>query len=815
MKKFVVAILLLLTCTALHSQEITQTIRGSVTDIESNYPLSGARVKIVLSAEKTIGAICDESGNFVLANVPIGKHILQASSTGYESKDVTVIVTSGKESVVTILLLETGVVGTEVVVEVQKQGEANNDMSTVSAQSFSVEETNRYAGSRGDPARMMSNYAGAQGTDDSRNDIVIRGNSPLGIIYRIEGVSIPNPNHFAISGSTGGPVSILNNKILDNSDFFMSAFPAEYGNSTSGVFDLRLRRGNNSTHEFSGQFGFLGTEVLFEGPFSSNYKGSYLIMGRYSTLTLIDKAGIKYGTDAVPLYGDGAFKFDFPLKDGSNLSFWGVGGSSSIDILISDQEEPAQDAYGEQDRDQYFRTKMFSSGLTLKKSINEDCFLKTTLAYSYQNQNSQHEYILRHLGPDSTWIYDAEPFTMMGYSYNISTVSAYLSINQKIGLKHVIKYGFNTDASFFAMNDSIRYNIADSSSSFYYRWDYNEKTPGVLAQAFIQWKYKITEKLTLNAGIHSQYFSFSNSISPVEPRLGLKYDINDKQTLAIASGLHSQTHPLYLYTYHQYDSLGNKVLHNKNMDMLKSIHSVISYSIRMKGSLQIKTEAYYQYLYNVPVEIQPSAFSLLNQGSGFARFFPDTLENTGTGYNYGIEFTVQKFFNKSFFFLSTLSLYESKYIGSDGIERNTDFNGNYITNGLVGKEFAVGKNDRNTLSFGMKVTYAGGKRYGYVDTVATNLQKEIVFLDEGYNERRFDNYFRLDLKVNYTLNAKKTTHEFGLDFVNLLNTQNILGLTYTPNPDNPSEPYAARNQLGFLPLFYYKLDFKVAGKSNN
>jgi len=241
---------------------------------------------------------------------------------------------------------------------------------------------------------------------------------------------------------------------------------------------------------------------------------------------------------------------------------------------------------------------------------------------------------------------------------------------------------------------------------------------------------------------------------------------------------------------------------------------VISYSIRLKGSLQVKTEAYYQYLYNVPVEIQPSAFSLLNQGSGFARFFPDTLENTGTGYNYGLEFTVQKFFNKSFFFLTTLSLYESKYVGSDGIERNTDFNGNYIANGLIGKEFAVGKNDRNTLAFGLKATYAGGKRYGYVDTVATNLQKEIVFLDAGYNERRFDNYFRLDLKVNYTLNAKKTTHEFGLDFVNLLNTQNILGLTYTPNPDNPSEPYAARNQLGFLPLFYYKLDFKVAGKPN-
>lgn len=797
------------------AQEITQTIRGSVVDSESQYPLVGARVKINLPGEQTLGAICDPEGTFVISGVPVGKHVLLITSVGYEPKEVTVIVTSGKEVVVNIQMTESGIMSEEVLVTAQNQGETNNDMATVSSQSFSVEETNRYAGSRGDPARMMSNYAGAQGTDDSRNDIVIRGNSPLGIIYRVEGVSIPNPNHFAISGSTGGPVSILNNKFLDNSDFFMSAFPAEYGNSTSGVFDLKLRKGNSNIHEFSGQFGFLGTEALFEGPLSKNRKASYLILGRYSTLTLIDKIGIKYGTDAVPVYGDGAFKFDFPLKNNANLSFWGLGGASSIDILISQQKTPVQDAYGDQDRDQHFRTKMFSTGLTLKKSLNQTTFLKASLAYSYQNQNSQHEYILRHLGPDSTWVYDADPFTMMGFSYSISTASAYLSLNHKINAKNTLKYGLNADANFFAMNDSIRYNISDSTSQFYYRWQYNSATPGLLLQTFIQWKCKLNDKVTLNAGLHSQYFSFSNSLSPVEPRVGLRIDLTEKSNLAFASGLHSQTHPLYIYTYHQYDSLGNKVLHNKNIDFVKSIHNVISYSVNIRKSLQFKTEVYYQYIFNVPVEVKSSAFSMLNQGSGFARFFPDSLQNTGTGYNYGIEFTLQKYFNKSFFFLTTVSLYESKYVGSDGVERNTDFNGNYITNMLVGKEFNVGKDNRSRLGLGLKITYAGGKRYGLVDTAETNLQKEIVWLDSGYNSLQFHSYFRLDLKVNYTLNAQKTTHEFGLDLINLLNTRNILGLTYTPNEANPEKPYAERNQLGFLPLFYYKIDFKVAGKSDS
>ncbi|MCB9223691.1 MAG: TonB-dependent receptor [Crocinitomicaceae bacterium] len=796
-----------------YAQEIKQNIRGTVVDSESKFPLVGTKVKVT-DVDPVLGGICDDKGNFTISNVPIGKHTLEISSIGYNTKTTTVIVNSGKETIINIYLEESSIIGEEVVVTGRKKGEVINEMATVSATSFSVEETNRYAGSRGDPARMMSNYAGAQGTDDSRNDLVIRGNSPLGIIYRIEGVSIPNPNHFAISGSTGGPVSILNNKFLDNSDFFMSAFPAEYGNSTAGIFDLRIRSGNNNLHEFSGQFGFLGTEALFEGPLSKKSGASYLVMGRYSTLKLFDQIGLKYGTDAVPLYGDGAFKFNFPFKKGGNLSIWGVAGTSSIDILISDQTEPSQDAFGEQDRDQLFGTDMAIGGVTYKKPINKNTYFKMSFAHSWQQQTTRHLYILRHLDSTSnTWVYDAPPFDMMGYRYMINTSSAYASMNHKLNSKHVIKYGLNADMYLMNMEDSIRYDISDSTSAFYKRWDYKSTEPNFLLQAFIQWKYKINSRLTLNAGLHSQYFTLSNSISAVEPRLGLKIDVNEKNTLAIGAGMHSQHQPLYIYTYHQL--LGsNKVYHNMNMGFTRSIHSVISYSTAFSKSMKFKTEAYYQYLYEVPVTVAPSSFSILNQGSGFARFFPDSLQNTGTGVNYGIEFTLQKFFDNDFFFMTTLSLYDSKYIGSDGIERNTDFNGNYIANALAGKEFKFGENDKHAIALGMKVTYAGGKRYGYVNEIMTDSLKEIVWLDSGYNTRRFNNYFRLDLKVNYTLNTKKITHEFGLDLVNTTFQKNILGLTYTPS-DDPSKPsYTERYQLGFLPLFYYKIEFKVGGKKD-
>lgn len=809
MKSVLSLVVLLVIFTHAFTQEITQNIRGTVVDSESKYPLLGSKIKLISIKEGNYGGVCDLNGEFIIVNVPIGKHILEVSSIGYTTREIPVILTSGKELILSIELEEKGITGKEVVVTGRKRGEVMNEMATVSTQTFSVEETNRYAGSRGDPARMMSNYAGASGTDDSRNDLVIRGNSPLGIIYRIEGVAIPNPSHFAIAGSTGGPVSILNNKFLDNSDFFMSAFPAEYGNSTSGVFDLRLRSGNNKNHEFTGQFGFLGTEVLFEGPISSKSKASYLLMGRYSTLTLMDKIGIKYGTDAVPLYGDGAFKLNLPLEKGGQLSLWGMGGSSSIDIIISNQIEPAQDAFGEQDRDQYFGSKMFVTGITYKKPINKKLFLKTSLSYSRQDQFTDHRYILRTLNADNTWNYQADPFNMMGYTYKINTGAAYLSLNQKINKKHLIKYGINVDGYTFNMLDSIRTDISDSTSAYNYRWNYQLNSPALLVQPFFQWKYKIDSRFTLNAGIHSQYFSLSNSISPVEPRIGLQFKPNEKSIIALGGGLHSQMHPLYIYSY---QLPTNKQPHNLDIDFSRSIHTVLSYSAQFAKSLLFKTEVYYQYLYNIPVEMKQSAFSVLNQGSGFSRFFPDTLKNEGTGTNLGVEFTLQKYFNNSFFFMTTASIYDSKYKGSDGIERNTDFNGNYILNGLMGKEFKLGSKNKHAISLGLKVTYAGGKRYGTVNQALTDSLREIIFLDEGYNEKQFRDYFRLDTKVNYTFNAKKVTHEFGLDLVNILNTKNILGLTYTPNsPTLTTE----RFQLGFLPVFYYKIDFKVAGSGGS
>ncbi len=790
----------------------TQTVRGTILDSESDFPIFGAQVFITLSDSSKLKTMTNNDGVFEFLNVPVGKHLLDVKSTVYENYSSSVEVNSGRQTVLEIKIKERISEVEEVVVVAQKPGEVKNEMATVSAQQFSVEETERYAGSRGDPARMASNFAGVQGADDSRNDIVVRGNSPLGIVYKVEGIDIPNPSHFAISGSSGGPVSIINNKSLANSDFFMSAFPAEYGNSVSGIFDLKLRNGNSKQHEFTGQFGFLGTEVLAEGPLSKKSNASYLVMGRYSTLSLFQFMGIRIGTDAVPVYGDGAFKFNFPLKKGGQLSLWGLGGKSDIKILISEQTEYTTDLYGEGDRDQYFGTGMAVAGLTYKKSLSERTFLTTTFSGSIDDQHSKHNYLVRSL--DTTYN-GGEPtvnirvdsiYQIMGYSYKIARYSGMFSINHKIGKQHVIKTGLNADFFTFNMTDSV---LNTAGTAFINRWDYKGQG-GILLQPFVQWKYRIRENMDFTAGLHAQYYSFSNSLSPVEPRLGWKWSMKGNQKLFAGAGLHSQTQPYYIYTYHQFDGAGNKVYQNKNMGFTKSMHSALGYEKNFKKGFQFKTEIYYQYLYQVPVTVKPSSFSIINQGSGFARFFPDSLQNTGTGVNYGLELTLQKFFDKSFYVLTTVSIYDSKYKGSDGITRNTSYNGLYTANVLFGKEFKLGK--KQILGLGGKVTVAGGKRYGYINLAETTLQKELVFSDSLFNERQFKDYFRLDLKISWKMNARKITHEIGLDLVNVLNTRNILGLAYAPDLANPNkEPLAEKTQLGFLPIFYYRISFKLAG----
>jgi hypothetical protein len=343
--------------------------------------------------------------------------------------------------------------------------------------------------------------------------------------------------------------------------------------------------------------------------------------------------------------------------------------------------------------------------------------------------------------------------------------------------------------------------LNENTSVFENRFDYRGNS--YLLQPYVQSKYRVTEDLTVNYGLHSQWLLLNNSFS-LEPRLGMKWKFSPKQAFSAGYGLHSQMQPTYIYFYHIPGTNPN-ALHNKDLGFTRSHHFVLSYDHSLSRQLRVKAETYYQSLFNVPVAIVPSSFSLLNQGSTFERFFPDTLANKGTGENYGIELTLEKFFNNHYFFMLTGSLFESTYKGSDGVKRDTDFNGNFALNLLGGTEYSV-KN--KTFTLGGKLTWAGGRRYSPVDIDATQKANDVVVIDNLRNTLQFRNYFRADAKLGFKLNSKKLTHEIALDLVNVFNIKNMLSITYVANRDTPELGYLRQEyQLGFLPLFYYKVDF--------
>lgn len=805
----VTANLLVLMLTSLQGlgQGLLQTVKGTVTEQETHYPLVGATVILLSDTAKLVGTVTDVDGNFRLEKIPVGRHSIKVSYVGHHDVILNNIIVASSREVVLSVQMEESAFGLDAVsIIATRDGDVSNDMALVSARSFTIEETERYAGSRGDPARMASNFAGVQGADDSRNDIVIRGNSPQAVVWRMEGIHIPNPNHFNIAGTSGGPISMINNKTLANSDFYTGAFPAEFGNSTSGVFDLKLRHGNNEKHEFSGQFGFLGIEAFAEGPLSRNDRSSYLFTYRYSTLAVFNKLGIDIGTSAVPRYQDIAFKFNFPLKNKGAISVFGLGGDSNVDILVSEQKEPDRNIYGQNDRDQHFSSRAGVIGASYKYPINSSNFLSATLAASGELVKSKAELVYRHFDGNKKYVVDSL-LPMLDYRFRQSKISGSFLYSKKVATASTLNFGLNSDLYFFQFNDSVR-NVDPLSPDFYRwrtRWDNQDQS--LLLQPFVQLKYKVSEKADFIVGVHSQYFSLSNSFVLVEPRGGFRWRINDKQTFNVGVGLHSQIQPTYLYFYGQTnDANGKPVSQNKGMDFTRSVHYVGSYERFVASTIRLKGEIYYQHVFKVPVEKTSSSFSLVNTGAGFSRFFPGALVNTGIGKNYGVEVTIEKFFSRGYLFLITGSLFESKYQGSDQIWRDTDFNGNYIFNALFTKEWFLKR--RNSISIGGKVTTAGGRRYGPVDVAASELEKDVVLVDATRNSLQFDPYFRADLRVNYKINRPKVSHEIAVDFVNIFGTKNVLKLTYSPNDLDPSaSPVREEYQLGFLPLFYYRIDF--------
>ncbi len=772
----------------LHAQESkVQSIRGQVFDDASRSPVAGVTIQV--EGLPALAAVTNDHGRFVLENVPLGRQTLRISGVGYEEQSIPeVLVTSGKEVVLNINIIEKINTLNEVVIAGKGKRTLNNEMVTVSGTSFNPGDTRRYAGAIGDPSRMISNVAGVASASDSRNDIVVRGNSPAGLLWLMEGINIPNPNHYGSLSSTGGPVSILNSNNLDRSDFLTGAFPAQYGNALASVFDLRLRNGNSYKTEMLAEISFTGFEAGMEGPFSQKSDASYVINYRYSTVGILNSLGFNIGTGtASPIYQDLNFKVYIPLSRKNKLSVWGIGGPSRISFYGNDEDTTKnENLYGSENENLLTRYFTAIGGINLETNFSNKTYGKLSLGFSTTNESIKH---------DSISTSTREAFRDWESRYNTNRYELSYFLTHKLDAKNNFVAGVSgIHYQFSLLNKRIFQDAPDLT-----RIDQTDNTS--LLQAYAQWKHRFSNKLSFNAGLHYQYLSLNGS-GAIEPRLAVKYDISGQHSVGAAYGLHSQMQALTTYFTQTHTNTGITYT-NKNLDFTRSRHMVLNYTYKISPALILKAEAYYQTLHDVPVTTYSSGYSALNDGANFGVNLKDSLVNKGSGRNYGLELTIEKYFSNNYYFMLTGSLYDSKYKGSDGIERNTAFNSGYIYNILAGKDFIVGKN-RSTLSINFKLTGVGGKYISPIDIPASTASGETVY-DEKIApfSLRQSPYFRADLKMGYRRNFRKSTLEGGIDLRNFTNHENIFIQNYNRRTNTIVNQY----QQGFLPVPYFRFTF--------
>lgn len=784
-------------------QQPTQVIRGTVIDKDIHLPLIGATV-VLQGTNPLRGTTTDADGYFRIEEVPTGRYDLQVSYIGYENYFIgQLLVGSGKEVVLTIEMQEAVNKLEEVTVVAadQDKGKPLNEMAAVSALSFSVEETSRYAASLNDPSRMAQSFAGVATAGDKFNEIVVRGNSARGVLWRIEGIEVPNPNHFASGeGSTGGGISILSNAVMANSDFYTGAFPAEYGNALSGVFDINLRRGNNERREYAIQAGILGMQAALEGPFSKKSKASYLLNYRYSTLALLNKMGLEVQkATIVPKYQDLAFNIVIPTSKAGRFSVFGIGGISEggrLALRDSTQWEVLADRF-----ESAQRRVMGVLGTTYSYLMkNNKTYVKVSAAYSTEDDLYRQDSLDSYYNP------------VLDYQDNFlnSSARAGVSVNHKFRAGLWFRAGVNYN--WLSFRTASRFHQSDSTSYL----DQNYGLTTSLIQSYAQLKWKPRASLEIMTGLHHSSFLLNNN-HVLEPRFGLRWQFLPTVALSAGMGLHSRMEPISLYANNLTRPLpsagfvfenGNSFLFSPHstLRLTQSWHNVIGMEWTPLPNWRLRSEVYYQQLFNVPVsKDSTSTFSTVNYNS-FNRDLEiqkGNLVNKGKGYNYGLEVSVERFFADNYYLLFTSSVFESKYLALDGVLRHTRFSQGYVANLLGGKEFPLGTEKQHILGVNFKLVVTGGLRSTPVNFEASQEQgREILYEDQAFSQK-LPAYFRPDVGFSYRWNKNRYALITSIDIQNFVNRKNIQTQYFDPRADGIVTVY----QMGIIPILNLRLEF--------
>ena len=728
------------------TNQATQTVRGQVCDVASGEPMIG--VTITVENGTTLATVSDLDGNFIIYNVPVGRHSVRASYVGYEPVLLKEqLVSSGKELVLSLKMRESISELGEVVIKprVNKQLPLN-EMAQVGARMFSVEEATRYAGGMADPARTASMFAGVA-TGGATNGISIHGNSPQMLQWRVEGVEVNNPNHFAeITGAGGGIFTSLNGTVLANSDFLTGAMPAEFGNALSGAFDMKMRVGNNSKYEHAIQVGTLGVDFASEGPLGKGSKASYLVNYRYSFLEIAKKLHAINMENETLDYQDLSFKLNMPTTKAGTFAVWFTGLLDHYENEVPDvsEWETLWDM-----NDSWSRQSNCAAGLNHTYRFNNGGTLHSSVAFTST---------YRKLGISN---YDEQMNQTPGMDGRNSQWNVIISVQhqQKLSSRYMMQNGF--EHQHLAFNTWLDW-IHEIGGPLYRVYESKDYTG--LTRLYSSHKLALSRRLSTVAGVNVMWFNLNNQWL-VEPRVSVQYKTSPTSTLSLAYALNSRKESTDTY-FVMMDGKNP----NEDLGLTRSHHISVSFAQRLGENAMLKIEPYWQWLFDVPVE-QGTTYSIINH----TNFFQDrALVNEGAGRNYGIDLTLERYLKDGFYGMLTASIFKSEYRDAQGQWHHSRQDRGYITNILGGKEWMVGKSKKNVFGLNGRLTLMGGDRY-------TPVPEGITFEDVMLRpDKSIPNVDGLDpfcaqmgmnvgyaFSVKYTINKKHTSHHFILEYLQM------------------------------------------------
>lgn len=758
----------------------TQTIRGIVMDNASGTPLPF--VLVVLSDVPGVGATTNSEGTFVIDKIPVGRHNLHVTCMGYEPAELReIMLTSGKEIYLEVQLKENVRQLDEIVIRPRVDKEAPlNKMALSGARMLSVEEAARFAGGMDDPARLVSSFAGVASAVGN-NGISIHGNAPNLLQWRLEEVEIPNPNHFADVASLGGGVlSSLSSNVLGNSDFYTSAFPAEFNNAVSGVFDMKLRNGNSQKYQHTLQAGILGLDVASEGPLSKTHPASYIFNYRYSTTGLMNKVNPSGDSEQILDYQDLNVKLNFPTQKAGTFSLWGT---ALIDKFKPDLLSPQEWDYTDDAKDSRMNQTSAAAGLSHRYPFGRDAVLKTTLATTYSKTDAWEDVLDLDMSPSSYLDFDSR------YTHLVLTSS----FNKKYNSTHTNKTG----VTFTHMNYKMNLDLAPSYTEPMRRITDGKGNTNLIS-AYTSSLFSLSDRISLTCGLNGQFLTLNNHWT-VEPRAAIRWKVSRNSSIGGAYGLHSRMEKMDVFFVKTSAATDQPV--NKTLDFTKTHHISLSYHYKLSDDMHLKIEPYFQYLYDVPV-IADSSYSVLNRNTFYVE---DALVNRGKGRNYGVDISFDKYITNGLYYMATASVFHSTYCGGDGVWHNTKFNRKYVVNGLVGKEWMIGRNKQNTLSVNLKLTLQGGDRYSPVDKAATlaHPDKTTQYDETNAYSQQLSPMLLANYTVSYRINRNNISHEWAVKGMNATGYKEYFGHEYNLKT-GVIEPRRTKNSIFNI---VYRLDF--------